>query len=117
MEEDLELVKRFFNNKESQGDVELNGESVTDAFSRIYASLMIPKHTWLENNGIDKPLLLGGWFGMVKFRDGEKRLASLDTLPNKMWIHTEEPDVMSSNSVKKRMEWNNQIVAYYIHEI
>lgn len=51
IQEDLELVKRFFNNKESQGKVELNGEDVIEAFSRIYEECKNVYRTTIE----DKP--------------------------------------------------------------
>lgn len=116
IEQELALLKRFFSNKESQGLVELNGENVGEAFSKVYASLMIPKNIWIDCDGINKPLTLQDWFGMIKFRDGEVRLTNLYTVPDKLWIHTEEPEVMSKNSVKRRAEWNNQIVGYYVQE-
>ena len=117
MEQPLDLLKKYFSNKRSQGELTLNGEDVLQAFDVLYTSLAIPKHTWIEHNGHSRPIILEGWFGMIQFRDGEKRTANLDTLPDRLWIHTEEPEVMSKNSTKRRAEWNNQIVAYYVHEI
>lgn len=110
LEKELSILKEYFE------DTEVS-EEIKTSFYSVYASMAIPKHTWIEHKGLSKPIILEGWFGVIQFRDGEKRTVNLDTLPCKLWIHTEEPEVMSKNSCKRRADWNNQIVAYYIHEI
>lgn len=116
-EQALDILKKYFKNKESQGVVMLNGENVLDAFALIHNTLSTPKNTWVNHNGLERPVLLDGQFGMIEFRDGEKRSCDLYHLPDYMWIHTEEPQTMSHNSIEKRRKWNNEIVRFYIHEI
>lgn len=111
---EITLLKSYFNNKAKQGEVSLNGEDVLAAFYNLIASIETPKNVWIEHNGLDKPLLLPDWFGMVEFRDGERRLVCLSGLPSYMWTHTEEPETMASSSIEKRRKWNNQIVKYYV---
>jgi len=113
MLKELSLLKAYSNNKAGQ-EVSLNGEDVLAAFYNIIASIETPKNVWIEHNGLDKPHLMLEWFGVVEFRDGERRLACLSQLPSYMWIHTEEPETMASGSIEKRRKWNNQIVKYYI---
>lgn len=117
MEKEIELLKRYFKNKVAEGIVTLNGEDVIQAFNNLIASIEFPKNEWIEHKGLDKPLLLDTWFGMIEFRDGEKRIVNFSGLPEYMWYHTEEPEVMSVNSVERRRKWNNQIVRFIIHEI
>lgn len=117
VEESLELLKSYFKNKRSQGAIELNGQDVLAAFDLIYNIISMPKNTWIEHDGLNRPVLIEGQFGMVEFRDGEKRTCNLYTLPGYMWIHTEEPETMTRNSIEKRRKWNNQIVKFYIQEI
>lgn len=117
VEESLELLKSYFKNKRSQGAIELNGQDVLAAFDLIYNTISMPKNTWIEHNGLNVPCLIEGQFGMVEFRDGEKRPCSLYNLPEYMWIHTEEPETMTHNSIEKRRKWNNEIVKFYIQEL
>lgn len=116
-EQALNLLKKYFKNKESQGIITLNDENILEAFNVIYNTLATPKNTWINHNGLERPVLVDGQFGMVEFRDGEKRSCSLYNLPDYMWIHTEEPVTMAHNSIEKRRMWNNQIMRFYIHEI
>ena len=117
VEESLELLKSYFKNKKSQGAVELNGQDVLAAFDLIYNTISMPKNTWIDHDGSNKPVLIEGQFGIIEFRDGEQRTCSLFNLPDYMWIHTEEPETMTHNSIEKRRKWNNQIMRFYIHEI
>ena len=116
MEKEIAILKSYFTNKASQGEVSINGECVLTAFNMLIATIQTPKNVWIEHNGLDKPTLLQEWFGMVEFRDGEKRLCCMASLPSYMWIHSEKPETMASNSIEKRRKWNNQIVKYYIQE-
>lgn len=40
LEEKIDLLERYFNNKRSQGVIELNGEDVLEAFDVILAELL-----------------------------------------------------------------------------
>jgi len=40
LEEKIDLLERYFNNKRSQGIIELNGENVLEAFDVILAELL-----------------------------------------------------------------------------
>lgn len=117
MQKEIDLLKAYFKNKASYGEVSLNGEDVLEAFYNLIARIEFPKNEWIEHKGLDKPVLLEGWFGMIEFRDGARRMVSFDNLPDYMWIHTEEPEVMMSGSIEKRRKWNNQVMRFIIHEI
>lgn len=114
---ELDLLKRYFKNKESEGIVTLNGEDVLEAFTRLRVAIELPKNTWIEHNGLTRPALPAGSFGTVEFRDGEKRVVNLYNLPEYMWIHSEEPEVMSKNSAKRRAVWNNQIIKFLLQDV
>lgn len=114
MEKEIAILKSYFTNKASQGEVSVNGEDVLSAFYTVIANIETPKNVWIEHNGLEKPTLLLEWFGIVEFRDGQKRLACLDTLPKYMWMHTEEPDTVVRGSIERRRKWNNQIMSYRI---
>ena len=116
MEKEIELLKNYFSIKASQGAILLNDQDVHGAFKALISSIETPKNQWIEHKGLEKPVMIEGWFGVVEFRDGEKRLVNLSTLPTYMWVHTDEPDTMSHNSIEKRRKWNNEILAYYIRE-
>lgn len=114
MEKEIALLKLYFNNKASQGELSINGEDVLGAFYTLIASIETPKNVWIEHKGHGIPTLCPEWFGVVEFRDGEKRLCCMASLPPYMWTHSEEPETMSSSSIEKRRKWNNQIMSYYI---
>lgn len=116
---EIDLLKRYFKNKASEGMgiVTLNDKDVLGAFARLVTSVEMPKSTWIEHSGSARPSLPRESFGIVEFRDGEKRAANLYNLPEYMWIHTDEPEVISNNSVKRRAAWKNQIIRFLVQDV